>query len=969
MKRIFTIALFSAFVINIAAKNNSDVVNSNVLPAQKYTPTTNLQPDEYLQNTLIMNVLPEYREKCTNNEIGIQSVVDFFTMIGVDNVKKIYPNHKVPTEKFNKYGAPLVDLTLMYEVHYSSAINLESAIGKLYHQGYFEFVEPHYIPKVDLIPNDPKAANNTTANGQYHIYTTHCAGATQSGWDISTGSATTIIGIVDTGTELTHADLSNQIAINTADPVGGGDQDGDGYIDNFQGWDVAMNDNNPTWQGDAHGVHVSGCAAAQCNNNVGLCGTGYNCKFLPVKIADASGTLTASYEGITYAADHGCSVINCSWGGTGGGSYGQSIIDYATNNRDALVICAAGNNGMDQEFFPAAYDKVLSVAATTNTDAHASFTNYNYSVDICSPGNNVNATWTGSTYAQNSGTSMASPVCAGIAAIVRSYYPAYNALQAGERLKQTADNIYSVPSNSSATYTDRLGSGRVNLYRALTDPTGPAVVYSNEIFTDNNDNTFVQGDTLRLTGDFTNYLAATTNLQATLTVASGGTYVSILDGATSVGVLGTLGVANHNSDPFQIKILPTAPVNQPIVFKLTMTDGTYSVNQYFTVIVNVDYINITINDVWTTITSKGLIGYNNPNQLQGLGFDYLHAGSLMYESSFMVGSTSSNVNDMVRNGTPGNTDADFASLYNVRNVLPATVSNFDVDGSFRDNVSTTPLPVTVHHSAYAWNTSPHRKYVIVKYVIKNTGSTSLSNAYAGIFSDWDIDAATYSLNKTGYDAANKMGYAYCTNAAGKYCGIKLLTNTAGVNHYAIDNITGGGGGMDITDGYSQSEKYTSMSTTRDLAGVTGNGNDICDVVSSGPFNLAAGDSIIVAFALIAGDDLNDLSASAADAQIMWDGIPLSASNEIANTNAAILNAFPNPTTGSTEIHYSIVDGGYAEIRILDATGRLLNVIDEGNKSAGNYSVQLETANLSEGIYLIQLMSSQGTVTRKLVVSK
>lgn len=967
MKRILTISLLTMFAANISAKTTGNAGTGSGLPQQKYTPTTLLSPDEFMSNTLIIKVLPEYRSRCSNAQITIPSVVNFFTMIGVDNIKKIYPLHQQPSKQFNSYGAPMIDLTLIYEVHYTGALPLESAIGKLYNQGFFEYVEPHYIPKVDLNPNDPKSANNTSVNGQYHIYTVHAAGSTQSGWDISTGSATTIIGICDTGTELTHSDLVNQLAHNAADPINGVDDDLDGYMDNYTGWDVGMNDNNATWQGDAHGVHVSGCASAQCNNSVGLCGTGYNCKFMPVKIADASGSLVAAYEGITYAADHGCSVINCSWGGGGGGSYGQGIIDYATNNKDALVVAAAGNNGIDEAFYPAAFDKVISVAATTNTDARASFSNYNYTVDVCSPGNNINATWTGSTYAMNSGTSMASPVCAGVAAIIRSYYPSYNALQAGERLKTTADNIYSVAGNTGPTYADRLGTGRINLYRALTDPIGPSIVYSNVTFTDNNDLTFVAGDTLRITGLFTNYLGAATNLNATLSVVTSGGYVTVLDGTTTVGALATLASANHNADPFTVKINPTAPVNQNIIFKLTMVDGTYSVNTYFSVVVNVDYVNITINDVWTTITSKGLIGYNLPNQSQGLGFDYLQAGTLMYESSFMVGSSSTNTNDMVRNGTPGNTDVDFSSLNAARVVAPVVVSDFDVDGKFRDNVSATPLPVTVHHSAYAWSAVPHRKYVIVKYVIKNTGATSLSNVYAGIFSDWDIDAATYGSNKTGYDAATKMGYAFCSLAGGKYCGIKLLTNSAPVHHYAIDNITGGGGGINIYDGYDQAEKYQSLSTTRDLAGVTGGGNDVCDVVSSGPFSIASNDSIVVAFALIAGDDLGDLQASAADAQIMWDGIPLNAISTF-DFNSPGLSTFPNPTSGMTDISYNVAEAGYSEIRIIDASGRLVGILAKGEKSPGNYTTHLDAGNLPEGMYFVQLHTVGNIITKKIVVT-
>jgi serine protease len=959
MKRISTLILAFAFVAPAFARNP----NAPATPVRKqnFTPLSQLKPDEYMANTMIFKMVPQYRSACSNNFISINAINDFFAMIGAVDMQKKFPNHEAPAKKINQWGAPMIDLSLIYEVHYTGAMPLEKAIDKMFALGFFEYVEPHFIQKAEFIPNDPSA----TQASSYYLYITKCAGSGTTGWDISTGSASTVIGIVDTGTRLTQVDLINKIAYNTADPIDGSDNDGDGYTDNYQGWDVAMNDNDPTYQGTAHGVHVSGCAAAELNNSTLVAGSGGLSKFLPVKIADAAGTLTASYDGIVYAADHGCSVINCSWGGAGGGSFGQGIIDYATNNMDALVIAASGNNGMDEEFFPAAYNKVLSVASTGSADVHSGFTNYNYTVDISSPGESILSTWGNTTAIQQSGTSMASPVCAGIAAIVRNYFPTYNALQVGERLKRTADNIYSVSGNTSSIYADRLGTGRVNLYRALTDADSPSVVYSNETFSDNNDMTFVANDTVRITGDFTDFLGATTNLTATLSVVSGGSYVSLLDASTNPGALTTMQTVNHNADPFTVKILPSAPVNQLIVFKLTMTDGSYTANQYFSLVVNVDYINIAINDVATTITSKGLIGYNADQQQQGLGFNYMGNGSLLYEASFMVGNSSTRVNDMARGTTTP--DVDFQSLYAVREVSPAVFSEFDVDGSFRDNISATPLPVTVHHQAFAWSTAPHRKYVIVRYTIKNTGSASLSSVYGGIFADWDIDATTYGLNKADYDATNRMGYVYCTNAAGKYCGIKLLTQGA-VNHYAIDNTNGGGGGINIYDGFDTSEKYTALSTNRAQAGGAGTGNDVCDVVSSGPFTIPAGDSVTVAFALIAGDDLSDLQNSAADAQIMYDGMPLSGSADVM-ISPLNLDVTPNPASGTTAISYNIAEAGNTEIRIVDASGRLVRVVGAGEKQPGNYVEYIDASTLGEGMYFIQLVTETGVFTRRIVITR
>ncbi len=958
MKRIVTITLAATFAVALhAGKGNG----SSALRPQNYTPVSTLQADEYMPNTMIIKVLPEYRNACTNERIAIPAVTDYFTMVGADVVKKKYPNHKAPAKAVNEYGKPLVDLSLIYEVHYTSPLDLDKAIGKLYNMGFFEFVEPHFIPKTCYMPNDPQA----TQASSYYLYIINAAGSGTTGWDISTGSSAEVVGITDTGISLTHADLVNKIAYNTADPIDGSDNDGDGYIDNYRGWDVAMNDNDPTYQGSSHGVHVSGCAAAETNNSVGVSGSGHATRVLPVKIADATGALIASYDGIVYAADHGCSVINCSWGGTGGGSYGQSIIDYAMNNMDALVVAAAGNNGIDEAFYPAAYPNVLSVAATNSTDVHAGFTNYNYTVDVCAPGDNILSTFSNTLYLSQSGTSMASPVCAGVAAIVRNYFPSYNAYQVGERVKWTTDNIYSISGNNSPTFTDKLGTGRIDLHQALTATNVKSVIYQDISYTDNNDLTFVANDTVRITGDFTNYLDPTVNLTATLSVVSGGTYVTLLDGSTTVGALATLGSANHPADPFSIRILPTAPINQVIGLKLTLTDGSYTHDQYFSLTVNVDYINITVNDVWTTITSKGLIGYNMDQQQQGLGFDYQNNGTLMYEASFMVGTSTTKVSDMAR-GTAA-PDVDFSSVYTVRSI-PNVVSDFDLDGKFRDNVSPSPLPVTVRHKAYAWSTAPHRKYVIVQYTIANTGGTSLSNMYAGIFADWDIDATTYGQNKADYDAANKMGYVWYTAAGGKYCGIKLLTNSAPAVHYAIDNTNGGSGGVNMYDGWDTQEKYTTLSTNRQQAGLVGQGNDVCDVMSSGPFTVPAGDSVTVAFALIAGDDLIDLQNSAVDAQNMYDtNGPLGVTSHYAD-NATQFNAFPNPTSGATDIRYMIAEAGYSEIRIVDASGRLVSTLAAGTKQPGEYYARLDAEGLAEGIYFLQLVTGEQIITRKLVVS-
>ena len=966
MKKITVLAAFCLSSLAMFAQNTAPT-HKPVNYGKYFTMNPVLKADDYLAKTIIFQVKDAFRSNCTNENIsGLFGFDTYELQVGTASVKKIYPNHKAPEQKYNALHQKYADLSLIYVMKYNGDVPLEKAINKLMGLGYFEYVQPWYVPKTQMTTNDPSATNGT----QYHLFIIKAAGTGTTGWDIQTGNSNVVIGITDTGTEPNHPDLMSQIKHNTNDPINGIDDDNDGFTDNYSGWDVgdvsvnSNGDNDPTWQGNNHGCAVSGDACEATNNSTGGAGPGYNCKFLPVKIADATGALVAAYQGITYAADHGANIINCSWGSAGAGSYEQTVIDYATINKNCLVVAAAGNNGVDQKFFPAALNYVISVCATTSGDTKASFSNYNATVDVSSPGLGVYSTTSGTGYASNSGTSMASPVAAGTCGIIKAQYPSYTGLQVGEMLKATTDNIY--PNNSS-TYAGKLGTGRINMYKAVTTPNAKSVVFNNMLVTDNNDDIFVANDTLRISGDFINYLAATTSA-CTATLSTTSPDVNILSNSFNIGALNTLGMINNASLPFKVKILNTAPVNDIVTFTLTITDGLYTTSMMFDITVNVDYINITINDVFTTITSKGRIGYNLDGQQQGLGFTYLDS-SMMYESSMMIGSSSSKVSDMFRgSGTAG--DVDNSSVNRVRIVQPSVFSDFDLDGTFRDNLSPSPIGVTTHHKAYAWSSPGNRKFVIVEYVVKNTGSSPVNNMWVGVISDWDITSATYGKDKVNQDVSRKMGYAYCTNTNGQYAGIKVLTQTP-FNNYGIDNVTGGGGGIDPTAGtpeFDTGEKYTVLSTSRPTAGNTqANGNDVMDCVSSGPFNIAVGDSIKVAFALIAGDDLTQLQTSADNAQVLYDALTNVVHNE--NQNEFGFNNYPNPTNGESYLQFFLDKPANVELRVLDMMGQQVMDVAKGQLGSGKQEFNVDVSQLSNGIYFYQLSVDGKTVTQKVVIDK
>jgi serine protease len=180
-----------------------------------------------------------------------------------------------------------------------------------------------------------------------------------------------------------------------------------------------------------------------------LQGAGFKCKLMGIKSSadndtrgpGGQGYIITGYEGIRYAADRGCAVINCSWGGGGGGQFEQDVITYATVNKNALVVCAAGNESSSGSFYPASYKYVLSVASTNSSDVRSSFSNYGNNIDICAPGSSIYSTLWNNSYATFDGTSMASPIAAGVCAIVKSQFPTYTAMQVGEKVRVNCDNI------------------------------------------------------------------------------------------------------------------------------------------------------------------------------------------------------------------------------------------------------------------------------------------------------------------------------------------------------------------------------------------------------------------------------------------------------------------------------------------------------------------------------------------------
>ena len=915
---------------------------------------------DYLPNKLIIKFKADSLLSNRGFEKGFGKYGLEIRTVKATGLKRIF--EPAATDQNSGYSRRADDksgLHRIFELSFEGKKPITDVINEVLKNPDIEYAEPRYIYYNQYVPNDAFFSSRQSYLNQVK--------ATQA-WDTIRNSSNVVIAIVDSGSDLDHPDLAANIFINSADPVNGRDDDGDGYIDNYRGWDLIgrsagniVEDNDPGVTSDStdHGVHVSGIAAAVSNNGVGVSSISFNAKLLIVKVGadDNSRAIYRGYEGIKYAADHGANIINCSWGGPGGGAFGQDIIDYAIA-KGCLIVAAAGNDNTETPDYPASYPAVVSVASVGSSDLKSSFSNYGSSVDISTPGASIYNTRNNGNYGLRSGTSMSAPMLASAAALVKARFPEYTMLQVGEQLRITSDNI----DDNNPSYAGLLGKGRLNVLRAVTEAS-PSIRNQKLTIMDKGNGAIPAGDTIRVYFDIKNFLAPAAGL--VLNLSTSNSHVQVIDNEVIIGALATL-ETRDSIGPFRIFVRSNASDNEEVQFRLgyTSNGGNYRDFELFNITVSLDYLNIEVNKVSSTITSNGRIGYSSPDAANGLGFVY-KGQPLLYESSLMIGTSPAKVSNNTRNDS-GGSDEHFQKRVRVAKIQSSDAA-FEARSEFDDSMNPEFLNVYVKHRQIAYSEVPDDKYIIAEYEVFNENSTPLDGVYIGLFSDWDIDENSRDI--TRYDEVNRMGYVFGNTAGSKYAGVKLLKSVAPPAYYPLSyQVTGDP--LETGGGFTLAEKFQTLSSgikSNGLGGSPANGYDVMFVLGSGPYNIPANGSVKVAFAIIGGDNLQDLQSSAVAAEsrysLLLDPTPLPADGFSLKQN------YPNPAANRTTLEFSIPAEAVTSINLYNSLGKQVKTVLNENLREGSYRLDLDVSDLKSGMYVCRMRYGKQQLSIKMLVVK
>ncbi len=629
------------------------------------------------------------------------------------------------------------------------ASRLEAAIAAYRSNPNVLYVEQDALAEAAFQPNDP-------------YFTTQQYGPQIMGvdkaWDITTGSSDVLVAVVDTGADFTHPDLAGKLV---------------------PGYDFVNDDADPA-DDNGHGTHVAGIIAAATNNGIGIAGVGYQTRVLVVKVLDqnGSGYYSTISKGITYAADRGARIINLSLRGTVPSTLLEDAVNYAWS-KGALVVAAAGNDGSSAPVYPAAYTHAMAVAATNWNDERWTISNYGDYISVAAPGVGIYSTdWQGGAgpYASRSGTSMAAPHVAGVAALMLAVNPDLTNDRIQTLLEETAVDL------GDPGWDPYFGFGRVDAYQAVvaagTVRAVQTATLGDRVWVDSNGNGIQDAGENGLANVTVTLYAADGTQVATTTDANGQyTFTNITPGDYYLRVILPAGYAftpahQGTDDTVDSDVDPTTGQTPTITLVSGQTDTTWDVGLIPTVRLG--------GTVWLDPNANG---YQDPNETTPVPGVPVHI--------FGVDITGASVDVVVVSGSDGRYEANtlLPGTYTVE--APYQFSGYVLTTATSQSVMLTVtqpenLNVNFGYIAPTWVNLLAFSAQVDEGRVKLTWEVSLSSGPVSGFYVWRAgeDGAWQRLTETPvqpeWDNGNRAGYVF-----------EDTTVTAGTTYaYRLESVTG-----------------------------------------------------------------------------------------------------------------------------------------------------------------------------------
>jgi len=820
-----------------------------------------------------------------------------------------------------------------------------------------EYAEPWYVASTQGAANDPEIAS------QGYLLLIKADKA----WELYTGDSSVVIGVSDNGVSQTHEDLGPNIAPNRAEiPSNGIDDDQNGYVDDYIGCNFASAlDNTPpgnTFNSSnaGHGTMVAGLAGAGANNGIGILGLGFKSRFFPMKTAAVgSDGIIFGYQSLIYSAQRGFKVVNASWGIVKPASpIDQSVIDYCVAN-DVLVVASAGNHGSGTGGagwltlnYPSAYNGVLGVGETDESDQVQYTSGLGLNAGVMAPGRDAYTTDVSGGYTGFNvrGTSFASPMVAGLAALVRGKYPQLTALQTAAHIRRTADDI----TFKNVDYA-QIVPGRINMLRALeTEPlSAPAVrieLVHKQSYNGRIADRFFPGDTLYVTMDLVNDLGPVSDLATRLVVAeeNGWTVQIIRDTAT----IRSIGTGEMKTTTAYLIVVETISADRPLILSLEMTSGTYA-NRALWYLNRPSFMTTFENNrLIYSMGDDGTVGFNSIlTSRQGLGFSWKQGFSLISPSGFVLTESGS------RSLSAYASNAPYISDFSTVKPFSAPQENSNI---MTDDMKAADNKIGVRVTQSCSFTTMDVDATVFHVRVQNTAGQDLSDVSSGYFLDWDIGTGgagnasrlapeAIPDNIRGPNAAAQVFTRANYNVA--ICQAVYSPSPSGVAQSAVEPFServDDGDGLSTADIVALLSSGTTIQTTVKA--------DLCSVLGVRyPGQLASGSSH--SYVVVIGVGLTEAEATLVVRQTLT-----AATTVLDGAYPVRILIAPQPVSDWLTI-LNTADVTFVEV--LDITGR---VVLSSTFNAGD-QVVLNTSALPSGAYGVRMQKGESRILQTVLVMR